>query len=149
MLNTCGCFYFVVFCDSLERLGRYVHTYLNAFSVAVPLTLCVMCVHICVLMYCAFSGLSVLLQLTESSEREVASLKAHRELEVGELNVRVRELSHQLQQANSSGGASAPLLATVTTQHGGAVDEGRPIAKRTRRRRRWARDTSCIVTSSR
>ena len=90
-------------------------------------------------MYCTFSsGLSVLLQLTESSEREVASLKAHRELEVGELNVRVRELSHQLQQSNSSGGAPAPLPATVTTQHGGAVDEGRPIAKRTRRRRRWA-----------
>ena len=130
--------------------------YLNTFLVAVPLTLilvkhlCVMYVRIRVLMYCAFSsGLSVLLQLTESSEREVASLKAHRELEVGELNVRVRELSHQLQQANSSGSAPAPLLATVTTQHGGAVDEGRPIAKRTRRRRRLARDTSCIATSSR
>ena len=27
MLNACGCFYIVVFCDSLERLGRYVHTY--------------------------------------------------------------------------------------------------------------------------
>ena len=96
-------------------------------------------VHLCI----APSPL-VLLQLTESSEREVASLKAHRELEVGELNVRVRELSHQLQQTNSSGGAPAPLPATMTTQHGGAVDEGRPIAKRTRRRRRWACGTLAV-----
>ena len=85
---------------------------------------------------CTFSaGLSVLLQLKVSSEKEVARLQAHNELEVGELNVQLRELSHQLQQASSSASTHAPLLPTLTAQPSGAATEGKPIAKRTRRKR--------------
>ena len=77
----------------------------------------------------------MLLQLKASSEKEVASLKAHKDLEVGELNVRVRELSRQLQLASTSSSAPSPPAPTVTVQCSTTATEGKPIAKRARRKR--------------
>ena len=70
-----------------------------------------------------------------SSEKELATMRANNELEVGELNVRMRELSHQLQLANSSGSEPPPSLATLVAQPGGEVVESKPVARRTRRKR--------------
>ena len=101
-----------------------------------PRTLLRMYVRVCLcLYYICSAGLSVLLQLKASSEKEVASLKAHKDLEVGELNVRVRELSRQLQLASTSSSAPSPPAPTVTVQCSTTATEGKPIAKRTRRKR--------------
>ena len=81
------------------------------------------------------AGLSVLPQLKASSEKEVASLKAHKDLEVGELNVRVRELSRQLQLASTTSSTPSPPAPTLTVQCSTAAGEDKPIAKRTRRKR--------------
>ena len=111
----------------------YVRTYVCLSVSALPTSSAltqntVMYVRTCVPM-------SVLLQLKASSEKEVASLKAHKDLEVGELNVRVRELSRQLQLASTSSSAPSPPAPTVTVQCSTTATEGKPIAKRARRKR--------------